>query len=73
MNGYGWFVSVLQTQRTPFGLMQTQTVCPDCMGSGEVIADKCDSCGGRGVVQMSKQIKIDIPAGVQVGGGVTTA
>lgn len=36
-----------QTQRTAFGIMQTQTVCPDCNGNGEVVADKCPECKGQ--------------------------
>lgn len=27
--------------------MQTQTVCPDCNGNGEVVADKCPECKGQ--------------------------
>jgi RecJ-like exonuclease len=50
--------------------MQTQTVCPECEGTGEVVAEKCPDCRGQGAVQANKQIKIDVPAGVQVGGGV---
>ena len=47
--------------------MQTQVVCDQCDGTGEVIAEKCPDCKGAGALQTNKQIKIDIPAGVQDG------
>lgn len=57
----------IQVQRTAFGIMQTQVVCDQCDGTGEVIAEKCPDCKGAGALQTNKQIKIDIPAGVQDG------
>lgn len=35
-----------QVQRTAFGIMQTQVVCDQCDGTGEVIAEKCPDCKG---------------------------
>jgi hypothetical protein len=34
-------------QRTAFGIMQTQVVCDQCDGTGEVIAEKCPDCKGQ--------------------------
>jgi molecular chaperone DnaJ len=37
------------------------------MGSGQIIADPCTSCGGNGVKQVRKKLRINIPAGVDSG------
>ena len=50
-----------------FGRMQTQSPCPSCGGTGEVIKDKCRECGGTGVVNGEEIVEVNIPAGVQEG------
>lgn len=35
-------------QRTILGIMQSQTVCPECNGKGEVPEKKCKACHGSG-------------------------
>ena len=49
---------VTSQTRTPFGMFQSQSVCPDCGGSGKSIAKKCDKCHGRGYEH--KRIKLNI-------------
>jgi molecular chaperone DnaJ len=51
-------------QRTMFGNMRTQQVCPKCGGSGKIIKNKCRSCGGKGRERISKTVDVNIPAGV---------
>lgn len=58
---------ITEVRRTILGQMQTQTVCPDCNGEGEIIKDKCQICNGQGVVKGEEIITINIPAGVQDG------
>ena len=58
---------VLRSQRSMFGMMQTQSVCPDCGGEGTIIKNKCHLCGGTGVVSGDEVIEVKIPAGVQDG------
>lgn len=58
---------VLQTQRTIFGVMQQETVCPTCGGSGKEIKSRCDKCGGQGYKSVKKDIEISIPAGINSG------
>jgi molecular chaperone DnaJ len=48
-------------------MMQTQGVCPTCHGAGEVIKNKCQECGGTGIVKGEEVVEINIPAGVQEG------
>lgn len=58
---------VLRQQRSVFGMMQTQSVCPDCGGEGTIIKNKCHQCGGTGVVSGDEVVEVKIPAGVQDG------
>merc|ERR1711920_1075880 len=37
------------------------------MGTGQEIEEYCGTCGGEGLTQKSKQIKVTIPAGVEDG------
>lgn len=63
-NGTGVTV---QVTRTPLGNFQTQQTCPTCRGTGRIVEEYCGTCGGQGVNQKTKQIKVTIPAGVENG------
>ena len=54
-------------QRTPFGVIQTQTVCSRCNGKGRIIETPCRTCGGGGQVRVSETVGINIPAGIDDG------
>jgi molecular chaperone DnaJ len=58
---------VRRATRTPFGSFTQVSVCPTCNGTGQVIEDKCESCGGRGQKEITKKLKITVPAGVDNG------
>ncbi|MBQ8683729.1 MAG: molecular chaperone DnaJ [Clostridia bacterium] len=58
---------VTRQQRTPFGVMQTQSACPRCQGRGRIIETPCPSCGGQGRVRRTEQVGINIPAGIDDG------
>jgi molecular chaperone DnaJ len=49
------------------GFFVVEQTCPTCRGVGEMIADPCPSCRGEGRVEKRKQLKVDIPAGVDEG------
>ena len=59
--------TVTQAQRTPFGMMQSQTVCPKCRGKGQIIHQPCPDCHGGGLTRKRKTIKVSIPAGIDHG------
>lgn len=63
-NGSG---TVVQQQRTAFGVFQTQGVCPDCRGTGKYIKKKCTHCNGLGYEHKKVAVDITIPAGIQNG------
>lgn len=58
---------ILRTQQSIFGMMQTQTVCPQCNGEGKIIKNKCKQCGGEGIVYGEEVVEVKIPAGVAEG------
>jgi molecular chaperone DnaJ len=59
--------SVVRTQQTILGAMQTRTTCPNCGGEGKIIKSKCKECGGDGVVYGEEIVTVKIPAGVAGG------
>ncbi len=58
---------VRRATRTPFGNFTQVAECPSCNGSGQIISDPCSSCGGNGVKQVRKKLRINIPSGVDTG------
>ena len=54
-------------QRTPFGVMSSTRTCSRCGGKGKIISNPCPSCRGTGRKNVSKKIKINIPAGIDDG------
>ena len=55
---------VSTVQRTPFGQMQTQSVCHNCHGSGKIIDNPCRKCAGKGRIRHTVEKTVDIPAGI---------
>ena len=58
---------VLTQQRSIFGIIQQESVCPDCHGSGKKIKTPCPNCDGKGYNRVKKEIEVKIPAGIQSG------
>lgn len=55
------------TQRTIFGAMQSQSVCPKCGGSGRIVSDKCPKCNGKGYSHIKRDLEVNVPAGINEG------
>ncbi len=58
---------VRRATRTPFGNFTQVAECPSCAGAGQIISDPCVNCGGNGVKQVRKKLRINIPPGVDSG------
>ncbi len=58
---------VMRVENSFFGRVQTQAVCPECGGTGQVITDRCTECHGEGTVRGQEVVEIKIPAGVGEG------
>jgi molecular chaperone DnaJ len=41
-----------------------QQPCPECSGSGQIVANPCPQCRGQGRRQSTTRIKLRIPAGI---------
>lgn len=55
---------VTVSQRSPFGVVQTQRSCDACRGRGKIIDTPCRSCNGNGRKRVNKKVEINIPAGI---------
>ena len=49
------------------GFFQIQQPCPECDGSGEIIADPCKACRGVGRVKEKAHVRLKVPAGIEEG------
>jgi len=58
---------VKTNQRTPFGVISSQTVCNNCRGTGKIIKEPCETCKGAGKVRKTRNISVKIPAGIDDG------
>ena len=59
--------TVIKSQQTILGTMQTRSTCPTCGGEGRIIKNKCKECAGEGIVYGEEVVTVKIPAGVAEG------
>lgn len=58
----------IRVQRnTPLGSFVTNTTCDKCSGKGTIIKEPCVKCHGNGKENRKRDIKINVPAGVDTG------
>lgn len=53
--------------RTPLGSIQRQVACDVCHGEGKTVETPCTECRGKGRVEVSRSVTVEIPAGVEDG------
>ncbi len=63
-NGSG---QIKHTRRTAFGMFSQVTPCNKCQGQGRIIEKYCKKCRGSGRIQVTRNIDIKIPRGVDNG------
>jgi molecular chaperone DnaJ len=63
-NGHG---KIIINQRTPWGLMQQETLCDHCEGDGKIPKNKCSHCKGDGILSSKEKVKVKIPKGIDEG------
>ena len=49
------------------GFFRMQQECPKCRGKGKTIKNPCGTCKGQGSTKAKRNIKVDIPAGIETG------
>jgi molecular chaperone DnaJ len=52
------------TVRVQNGFFSMMRSCPRCSGTGQVIADPCVDCDGKGIQQGEETLEVEVPAGV---------
>jgi len=50
--------------RVSQGFFSIQQTCPQCRGTGKVVAEPCATCSGVGRLRKHKTLSVKIPAGV---------
>ena len=59
------FIQVDISDIFDFGVMNVE--CPECSGTGKVVAEPCERCGGSGRVLTADELVVEVPAGVHDG------
>jgi len=59
--------AVRTVQRSPFGQIVREAVCPACSGAGKTPEVPCGDCGGSGSRESTLSVEVDIPAGIDDG------
>ena len=54
-------------QNTMFGTTIREGACPRCSGTGKIIKEKCEECGGKGCKKVPATIHVKVPAGIDDG------
>ena len=49
------------------GFFSVTRTCPRCHGAGQIVTDPCATCRGSGTTQVERELKVDLPAGVDTG------
>jgi molecular chaperone DnaJ len=63
-NGAG---EVRQTRRSILGQLVTSGPCPQCSGLGSIVPSPCPTCRGEGRHRGSRQLDVEVPAGIDDG------
>lgn len=56
-----------QVSRSVFGEFVRAQTCPQCRGRGQIVEHPCGACDGAGRVVESRELDVEIPAGIHDG------
>jgi molecular chaperone DnaJ len=56
-----------ETRRSFLGTFTTARECETCQGTGKIPEKACNTCGGRGTLKKTEEIKITVPPGIENG------
>jgi molecular chaperone DnaJ len=62
---------IRQVQRSMLGQIVHVHECRNCGGTGRVVERPCRTCHGEGRTKVSKEVKVEVPAGVAAGNYLT--
>ncbi|MCD6300002.1 MAG: molecular chaperone DnaJ, partial [Dehalococcoidales bacterium] len=63
-NGTG---QIVREQRSGYSVFRQISVCGKCQGKGKIVTKPCKECGGKGIIEKTKEITVNIPAGADSG------
>jgi len=58
---------IRRVQQSIFGQFVNVTLCDRCNGEGQIIADPCTECQGRGMVRSKVNVVVEVPQGADEG------
>lgn len=58
---------VKTTQRTPFGVVQSNGPCKKCGGKGKIVHTPCSNCRGMGSIRRQHKVTVGVPQGIDDG------
>ncbi len=58
---------VRRVRQSLLGSIVNVETCAECSGNGVTVTDRCTECIGRGRVQRSRTLDVDVPAGIEKG------
>jgi molecular chaperone DnaJ len=53
--------------RSGYSVIRQITTCAECRGRGRMIVDSCDECQGKGLIEDTREITVEIPKGASSG------
>ncbi|MBX3178625.1 MAG: molecular chaperone DnaJ [Candidatus Hydrogenedentes bacterium] len=53
--------------RVAHGFFSVTRTCPHCQGAGKTISKPCGACNGKGQTKGTRELSVDVPAGVDSG------
>jgi len=62
---------VRHASQSVFGQFVSVAPCPTCDSEGTVVAEPCDECQGDGRVRKERDVKVDVPPGVDANNYIT--
>lgn len=55
------------------GQFESVSTCPRCSGSGQIIEERCERCGGKGLATGTEVVEVNVPPGVTTGNYIPIA
>ncbi|HEY92518.1 MAG TPA: DnaJ domain-containing protein [Dehalococcoidia bacterium] len=54
---------IVREQRSKYSVFRQISVCSKCRGKGNIVTKPCRECEGKGIIEKTKEIRVNIPAG----------
>jgi len=58
---------IVREQRSGYSVFRQISVCGKCRGKGQVVKVPCEECQGNGIIEKTRKIVVNIPAGADTG------